>query len=849
MARFKGIPALLALLLIYSVGDARRPVAESRRDRDDPEANRPAGHAAAQSPLAPRRSLLNDAVETRKNGDLMMAEHILIRLIKEETTSPDAQLGCVLLGQMLNEQGRNGDAARTLSECAPPDTLTDLHAFTLGKALKALGQSLHAAKLFGETAEMLDSPLAPKAGFLRADALFDGEKWRSALRQYKSMIGQYPEYPQRDMVRFRMAKCEEQLGRLRMAAKAYDSLVRRARDGGMAQWLSKASLNSLRERGVRIRLRSWDDNFDWGVHLRKKRRWDEALIVLSPLPDMARSSTDRANAHFQMARTLTSLDRYEEALEHVALSRKAGGVSSRILDARVNLLRRLGRTEEAVQIVSRRAGRSKKVRGLAAAQVYYEDGEYGKAYALYKRYLRTRHNRKNQWLLAWTAYRAGDYKQAIRGFSALSGGRRGIRKHKAEYWHARALQKAGETEDAVNAFRDVATADTLGYYGLQAANRVLEMGKTSEYRELTGSGSSTVPWPEDVQKIGGGIRWNAADGADLPPTPAPKYSTENLRVAAETYGEAFPELWRAYDRYRMGLNEDARKELRAALYMQRRSRKASPRRLADRPATLFFDYKRHKRGLWGSRLDRRMGLNRWEKRKRQARLEAIKDSGSKAGGVIKDLLIEFDDPYYTRRDTLRNHWRALRLPPNDMSREWFKNVYPLAFEDVLRRETDRFGVPPFLMTSIARVESGFNELAVSGAGARGLMQVIPITGNLIATWRGETEFAASQLLDPAFSLSYGTWYMDQLLTKFKNQEPLAIISYNCGPHRVSKWLARRGHNSETDEFIEEVPYRQARRYVKSVLRYISLYRRTWMKRPDLYVGQKLDSAFRDNINW
>jgi hypothetical protein len=52
-----------------------------------------------------------------------------------------------------------------------------------------------------------------------------------------------------------------------------------------------------------------------------------------------------------------------------------------------------------------------------------------------------------------------------------------------------------------------------------------------------------------------------------------------------------------------------------------------------------------------------------------------------------------------------------------------------------------------------------------------------------------------------------------------------------------------------DEFIEEVPYRQARRYVKSVLRYISLYRRIYENRADLYVGQKLDVRFRDNINW
>ena len=126
---------------------------------------------------------------------------------------------------------------------------------------------------------------------------------------------------------------------------------------------------------------------------------------------------------------------------------------------------------------------------------------------------------------------------------------------------------------------------------------------------------------------------------------------------------------------------------------------------------------------------------------------------------------------------------------------------------------------------------------------------MPVTGRLIAQRRGDTEFSATELLQPVRSLEYGTWYMDQLLTKFRGQEPLAIIGYNAGPHRVADWLDARGQGSAMDEFIEEVPYRQARRYVKSVLRYISLYRRIYESRADLYVGNRLDVRYRDNINW
>ena len=97
-------------------------------------------------------------------------------------------------------------------------------------------------------------------------------------------------------------------------------------------------------------------------------------------------------------------------------------------------------------------------------------------------------------------------------------------------------------------------------------------------------------------------------------------------------------------------------------------------------------------------------------------------------------------------------------------------------------------------------------------------------------------------------MELGGWYFNQLLTKFNGQLPLAIASYNAGPHRVAAWLKQKGH-LKMDEFVEEIPYPETRRYTKRVLQYLALYRRIYEKEIRFQVSQRLDPDFKDNINF
>ncbi|MEO2163688.1 MAG: transglycosylase SLT domain-containing protein, partial [bacterium] len=91
---------------------------------------------------------------------------------------------------------------------------------------------------------------------------------------------------------------------------------------------------------------------------------------------------------------------------------------------------------------------------------------------------------------------------------------------------------------------------------------------------------------------------------------------------------------------------------------------------------------------------------------------------------------------------------------------------------------------------------------------------------------------------PETSIRHGAWYFARLIEKFKGQEPLAIASYNGGPHNVQMWLKHKAH-IPLDEFVEEIPFNQARRYTKRVLRYLGLFLHLYEGSEGLYLGQNL----------
>jgi len=147
--------------------------------------------------------------------------------------------------------------------------------------------------------------------------------------------------------------------------------------------------------------------------------------------------------------------------------------------------------------------------------------------------------------------------------------------------------------------------------------------------------------------------------------------------------------------------------------------------------------------------------------------------------------------------------------------------YPRAFANAVESEASRYQVSPFLVWAIMRRESAFRPEVASAADARGLMQVIPPTARAIAKKLSEPEPAPAELFSPSLSIRYGSWYLSQLMKRFSHPA-LAAAAYNAGPDAAVKWVKDRGE-LPLDLFVEEIPFRETRGYVKQVLADLYLY--------------------------
>ncbi len=122
-----------------------------------------------------------------------------------------------------------------------------------------------------------------------------------------------------------------------------------------------------------------------------------------------------------------------------------------------------------------------------------------------------------------------------------------------------------------------------------------------------------------------------------------------------------------------------------------------------------------------------------------------------------------------------------------------------------------------LVYSVVRQESEFSSEAISFSGAIGLMQIMPNTAKMLSRLE-KIEYSEEQLLgDTHYNIQLGTRYLIDLINKFKGSYIYAISSYNAGPTRVKSWI-RKSPDIEIIDWIELIPYRETRNYVKSVLR-------------------------------
>jgi len=142
--------------------------------------------------------------------------------------------------------------------------------------------------------------------------------------------------------------------------------------------------------------------------------------------------------------------------------------------------------------------------------------------------------------------------------------------------------------------------------------------------------------------------------------------------------------------------------------------------------------------------------------------------------------------------------------------------YPLPWQETFVENSGSAGIAPTLSYGVARSESLFMRDIRSGAGAVGIMQLMPSTGRQTARELNMPWGGLATLVDSGANIRLGTWYLGEMMTRFDRHTALAAAAYNAGPERVANWLPVDA-DLDARIWIENIPFNETRSYVRRVL--------------------------------
>lgn len=168
------------------------------------------------------------------------------------------------------------------------------------------------------------------------------------------------------------------------------------------------------------------------------------------------------------------------------------------------------------------------------------------------------------------------------------------------------------------------------------------------------------------------------------------------------------------------------------------------------------------------------------------------------------------------------HGRAIMTVARTSYLDDLEMRFPLAYHDRVLAQAKAQRLDPAWVYAIVRQESAFMADARSPAGALGLMQIMPGTGRKIGRTLDKPLRNRQQLYDADVSLEFGSTYLRILLDQLDENPVLAAAAYNAGPHRVERWRPQE-QTIAADLWIENIPYRETREYLRRVIAYTTIY--------------------------
>jgi soluble lytic murein transglycosylase len=636
-------------------------------------------------------------------------------------------------------------------------------------------------------AQALQSPLGSvrvEAGFGRAFSLLRADA-PGADQAVEELLWRYPSIPNRAQLLYEQGQSLLRRRRHEEAA-ALMHAIRVQHPGHALAPAAESLLRRLQAAGHPVPTMSDEDRVIRARHLVHTGPLDAAQLAISELLDTPLAGEHQAEISYLAGRLARYEGRWKDAESHMRSAQSfplGDAVAARRIQSRAQEIAQTANARDPEQarkqLAVLRGGRRtmasipsarlvEMIRVASAAALQQEVDEM----------LATLGQRKDAspallFEAAMAASGTGSERHLIAVLEAVAR-RSESGYHIAAVYHiARAHERAGRPVEAELFFQQAERAAEKGgdgYYALWARNglRRVQRGERS-----TGSEGLTDR-----------AEWNAPK----PPRAREDALAAQLEPIAERHGEGYPWIGRAIDLLRVGEREAATEEL-FATYLAWRDAQGKPIARAGLDS-VARDAHRPPEPVASDVRAARLELSAEERSTLSAVAAALGDMGT-AGGFTGPELIE---------------------------------TLPRAYEWLVIPAASRHGLDPNLLLAVMRVESAYQKHIVSYAGAVGLMQIMPRTGQLIAHALGRDDFTPADLLDPRRNLEFAAWYLASLIRRFDGRLPLAIAAYNGGPHNVRKWIQENPEEAPLDVLLERIPFSQTHRYVRKVLLYYQAYR-------------------------
>lgn len=157
-----------------------------------------------------------------------------------------------------------------------------------------------------------------------------------------------------------------------------------------------------------------------------------------------------------------------------------------------------------------------------------------------------------------------------------------------------------------------------------------------------------------------------------------------------------------------------------------------------------------------------------------------------------------------------------------------KHIYPIKYENTILKYSEEYGLNPYLVIAIIKVESNFNPKALSKKNAIGLMQIREPTGKWIAGKIGIHNFIDEMLYEPEINIRIGCWYINYLTKYYGSNLQLALAAYNGGQGNVDKWLKDKDL-SDDGHSLKYIPFDETRLYIKKIEKTYVIYKNIYDK--------------------